>query len=122
MESPKPFREERPWGEFIEFTRNKPSTVKIIKVKPNEALSLQSHKERDEFWHIVSGTGIATKGMHAMDAGPGDEFFIPRLTNHRLEAREEPLVVLEIALGDAEETDINRVEDKYGRESAPDNP
>ncbi len=41
------YEEERPWGVFRKFTDNKPSTVKIITVKPNEELSLQSHNKRE---------------------------------------------------------------------------
>ena len=117
MEPPKPIREERPWGEYIEFTRNTPSTVKIITVKPHEALSLQWHHNRDEFWHVISGTGTITKGMETFPAKPGDQFFLPRTANHRVEADDKPFVFLEIALGDAAETDIVRLDDKYGRES-----
>jgi mannose-6-phosphate isomerase-like protein (cupin superfamily) len=40
------FQIERPWGNFRQFTKNEFSTVKIITVRPNETLSLQSHSRR----------------------------------------------------------------------------
>ncbi|MGC9605815.1 MAG: phosphomannose isomerase type II C-terminal cupin domain [Minisyncoccia bacterium] len=119
MQPPKPFHEERPWGEFTEFTRNKPSTVKLITVRPGEALSLQCHSMRDEFWRVISGEGIAEIGKVRMPAQAGGEFFIPRGTYHRLEGGASPLTVLEIALGAFDDDDIVRLEDRYGRATPP---
>lgn len=115
MESPKPYRETRPWGEFVEFTKNKPSTVKIISIQPGEALSLQHHHHRDEFWHVLSGHGTIQIGADRLPAKPGQEFFAPRETDHRMVGGREPLVVLEISFGEFDEADIVRTEDRYGR-------
>ena len=52
------YEEERPGGFFRRFTDNVVSTVKIINIKPNEELSLQSHNNREEFWHIIKGGGV----------------------------------------------------------------
>ena len=107
-----PYREERPWGDFVEFIKNSPATVKIITVKNGEQLSLQKHKNRDEFWHIIAGTGSVQIGNHAVNVKPGQDYFAPRNTNHRFTG---PLTVLEISLGEFDENDIERIEDKYGR-------
>lgn len=116
MQAPKPYREERPWGEFVEFTRNTPSTVKIITVKPGESLSLQRHHNRDEFWRVLDGAGSVTVGDQSLEASAGAEFFIPRETNHRMTAADgKSLVVLEISTGNFSDEDIERLEDKYGR-------
>ncbi len=117
MQSPKPYREERPWGEFVEFTKNASSTVKIITVKPGEALSLQRHKNRDEFWRVLSGDGFITIGEDRLPAKAGSEYFAPRGTNHRMEGGALPLQILEISFGEFDEDDIERLEDKYGRSS-----
>ncbi len=109
------YKEERPWGDFERFTLNESSTVKIITVKAGEAFSLQYHKERDEFWKILSGNGIATIGEDKKPVKAGDELFIPKNTNHRMEGVDD-VVFLEIALGEFDEDgDIFRIEDKYGR-------
>lgn len=117
MQSPKPYRVQRPWGEFVEFTRNAPSTVKLIIVNAGESLSLQTHQERDEFWRIMSGEGTIRIGDKTHPAVVGADYFIPRTIAHRISAGTSSLVVLEIAFGRADEKDIVRLEDSYGRTS-----
>jgi mannose-6-phosphate isomerase len=112
---PQPYREERPWGEFIEYTRNTPSTVKIITVNPGEALSLQHHHNRDEFWHVISGEGTLHIGDTEIVARPGENHFVTRETKHRMTGGSIPLVILEISLGEFDENDIVRLDDRYGR-------
>ena len=108
-------RDERPWGLYERFTLNEPSTVKIITVNAGQAFSLQTHAGREEFWHIISGNAKVTVGDTVTEAGAGDNFFIHKNTNHRLEALEAPCVFLEVAYGTFDEHDIIRIEDKYGR-------
>jgi len=107
--------ENRPWGNFQRFTANQPSTVKLITVNENEAFSLQYHSKRDEFWHILSGSGIVTVGADEFPAKKGDEFFIPAKTNHRARGGVGGLLFLEIGFGEYDEEDIVRLEDNYGR-------
>ena len=109
------FKIERPWGNFRQFTHNTPSTVKIITVKPNERLSLQSHKKRSEFWHVISGDGIVEIDNKKIATKEGDEHEIMISSKHRLSAGSSGITVLEIALGDFDEDDIVHYEDKYGR-------
>ncbi len=109
------YQEERPWGNFRQFTHNSPSTVKILSIKPNTSLSLQYHNNREEFWKVLSGQPVVTIGEQKIKAKAGDEFKIEKLQPHRLEAGEEDVQVLEIAYGNFEESDIIRLEDKYGR-------
>lgn len=108
------YNEERPWGSFTQFTKNTPSTVKIIFVRAGEKLSLQYHKHRSEFWKILSGKGEITIGESLFSAEKGDEFFIPKESLHRISASTD-LEILEIALGEFDEDDIVRTEDIYGR-------
>ncbi len=115
MQPPTLYHEERPWGEFVELARNTPVTVKIITVHSGEALSLQQHAKRDELWRVLSGNGTITSGTEQVPAVIGSMHFIPRSSLHRLEAGSEPLVVLEIAYGTFDDTDIIRLEDRYGR-------
>lgn len=112
----KVFQIERPWGNFRQFTLNEPSTVKILTVKPNESLSLQSHAKRTEFWHVISGSGVVEIGEIKKETIVGDEHEIPIGAKHRLSAGPEGIQVLEIAIGDFDEYgDIVHYEDKYGR-------
>ncbi len=108
-------KEFRPWGNFERFTLNEKSTVKLITVNPGEAFSLQTHVRREEFWHIISGSGTITIGNDKAAAYPGEHFAIAAGVAHRAEAGGETLVFLEIAFGEFDESDIIRLEDRYGR-------
>lgn len=108
-------KEQRPWGNFERFTLNEKTTVKIVTVNAGESISLQTHEHRDEFWRVLEGSGVIRIGEKDTDAHIGDMFFSPRHATHRVEGGPEGLVFLEIALGDFEESDIKRLEDRYGR-------
>lgn len=114
-DSLKIYQEERPWGFFRRFTENEVSTVKVIVVKPNEELSLQSHKKREEFWRVISGDGIFKVGDKKYIVEKDSEQFIPLETKHKIKAGNTGLEVLEISFGEFEEGDIIRYEDKYSR-------
>ncbi len=106
---------EKPWGEFEQFTLNEPCTIKLITMDAGQQLSLQLHHNRDEEWRVVSGAGFVVIDEEKIEAKAGDEFFIPRETKHRIGGGPEGMVVLEIALGEFDENDIERLEDDYGR-------
>lgn len=108
------YTEERPWGGFERFTLNELSTVKIITVKAGEAFSLQYHNNRAEFWKILKGEGLVTVGDETRKTTEDEEIFIPKNTNHRMQGITD-ISFLEIAMGEFDEKDIVRLEDKYGR-------
>ena len=110
-----PYEEERPWGKFSKFTENEPSTVKILTVDPGEAFSLQHHNHRSKFWVIMSGNGTVEVGDISEPIKPGRHYLIPINTKHRITAGSEAVVLLEISLGDFDEKDIVRLDDRYGR-------
>ena len=109
------FQEERPWGNFRQFTHNDLSTVKILFIKKGEAFSLQYHNKRKEFWRVLSGTPKITVGEVVVKAKKGDEFEILPKINHRIHSIYSNTEVLEISFGEFDEQDIIRLEDKYGR-------
>jgi len=109
------YEENRPWGEFRRFTSNEPSTVKIIKILPHQSLSLQTHSKRAEFWHIFDGNGKVEIDGVSSPASKGSEFFIDIGQKHRASAGDITLEILEVAFGEFDESDISRIEDKYGR-------
>ena len=109
------YTEERPWGNFERFTQNEQSTVKIITVKAGEGLSLQYHTKRAEFWKVLSGEPTITIGEKVAQAKVGDEFFVAPQEKHRIQAGNAETRILEVALGEFDENDIVRLEDKYGR-------
>lgn len=109
------YQEERPWGNFKRFINNTPSTVKIITVNPDAQLSLQSHQKRSEFWKVIKGSGIFKVGESEIGVEVGAEQFVPIEAKHQIIAGSEGMEILEIGLGDFDENDIIRYEDKYGR-------
>ncbi len=116
MSDIKPFQVDRPWGNFLQFNKNSPVTVKILNVNPNQELSLQSHEKRSEFWKVLQGSGFIEIEDTKHDVSVGDEQNIPIGVKHKLIAGPLGIQVLEIATGEfLEEGDEVRYEDKYGR-------
>ena len=110
-----PITTKRPWGSFTRFTNNEPSTVKILHVNKGEEFSLQYHTHRQEFWKILKGNPEVVVGDKKMHAKEGDEVVISPHVNHRINAPNDDVTVLEISKGQFDEDDIVRIEDKYGR-------
>lgn len=115
MDKPVSYTEARPWGSFTKFVENTPATVKLIRVNQGAVLSLQSHAMRSELWVVVAGEFWITIGDTVTRAGVGSEHWIPQAAKHRMEGIAEKNVILEVALGEFDENDIVRYEDKYGR-------
>jgi len=117
MNPPKPQRDVRPWGEELWLTREggTPSMVKVITVRPGEALSLQYHNKRSEFWVVISGDGEAEIGEERIPLHSGTTCFVPKEIKHRIFGGNSPLIFVELAYGEFDENDIVRLEDRYGR-------
>lgn len=109
----------RPWGGFIKFIDNKPSTVKIHYLKKGESFSLQSHQLRKEFWYLIDGKikvtlGKNLKNLKKKTLKEGQSVHIPKKLLHRAEGITGSKI-LEIAFGKFSENDIIRYQDEYGR-------
>lgn len=107
----------RPWGHYVVLDAGPGFLVKRLTVDPRQRLSLQHHKHRSEYWLVVSGSGVATRGIETWTLRPGDTLQIPEGAHHRLENDGDvPLVVIEVQRGaKLSEDDITRVADDYGR-------
>ncbi len=125
--SPIVSRDQRPWGTFEVLSATKlpyegeerDVVIKKIIVEPGKKLSLQSHQGRDESWLVLSGKGIAVVGDEERELAPQANVFVSRGTKHRISnTGAEQLVIIEISLGDFDESDIVRFEDDYGRAEA----
>jgi mannose-6-phosphate isomerase len=106
----------RPWGKFRAYPREKAGGIKIITVNPGASLSLQYHRRRAEFWVALDNGLEITVGEKVWRPKKDEEIYIPRGAAHRLRGvGRKPARVMEIWLGDSDESDIVRLEDKYGR-------
>jgi mannose-6-phosphate isomerase len=114
--SPQP-RSERPWGYYEVLMEDAEHKVKRIVVYPGARLSLQRHRHRDEHWLIVSGEAVLTLNTDEIDLVKGQSIDIPRGALHRVRnTGGADLVIVEVQTGDYfDESDIERLEDDYGR-------
>lgn len=107
----------RPWGKFRSFPYKRARCIKIITVNPGGLLSLQYHERRSEFWVVLDKGLEARVADRVWQPEENEEIFIPVKAPHRLRCLgQEQARVLEIWLGDSEESDVVRLEDIYGRE------
>lgn len=110
----------RPWGKFRSFPHQMARSIKIITVNPGETLSLQFHMRRSEFWIILDRGLEVTVGDKVWHPEENEELFIPTQAPHRVKCiGESPARIMEIWIGDSNESDIVRLEDKYGRLNKP---
>jgi len=110
------FVSERPWGKFQQFVSNEVVTVKIITVDPGQRLSLQTHAHRDEMWQVLDVPLDIQIDERTWAAKPGEQIWVPQGSRHRMSnSGNEPGRLLEIAFGDFDEDDIERLQDDYHR-------
>ncbi len=108
----------RPWGFYKTTFLNPYARAKIITVYPNEEISLQEHKKREEHWVVISGHGIVIIGESEKNIQPGNYIYIPKGCKHKISNTnpKKSLMISEVQLGEEfSEDDIIRYEDKYGR-------
>ena len=107
---------ERPWGRFEKFVENQAVTVKVITVDPGQRLSLQRHDHRAEMWRALDEPVTAEVDGDLTTLQAGDTVLVPQGGVHRLgNPGSRPARILEIAFGDFDEADIERLEDDYRR-------
>ena len=106
----------RPWGKSRSFPYKQAKSIKIITVNPGAALSLQYHHNRSEFWVVLDKGLEVTVGERVWQPEEGEEIYVPRKSPHRLRGLgKERARIMEIWLGDSDESDIVRLEDDFGR-------
>lgn len=107
---------ERPWGRFQQFSLNEPTTVKVITVEPGQRLSLQRHRHRGELWQVLDGDLEITLDERTWTAACGELVWVPVGATHRLANHSgKDSRILEVAFGDFDEDDIERLQDDYSR-------
>jgi len=109
--------ETRPWGNFHIIAKGNGYQIKEININPGKKQSLQRHKNRSEYWQIISGEGMVYLEDSKCKLEKADNIFIPQGDLHRLEnIGKQILTLIEIQIGDQiSEDDIERLEDDFGR-------
>jgi mannose-1-phosphate guanylyltransferase/mannose-6-phosphate isomerase len=105
----------RPWGEYKVLGEN-PVCVKLITVKANSRLSLQTHKMRDEVWLALQPGLYAHVDGDVLPMNVMQRILVKRGVEHRIEnPTKKPIQLIELMYGEYDEDDIIRLEDDYGR-------
>jgi mannose-6-phosphate isomerase-like protein (cupin superfamily) len=108
--------EKRPWGRFERFTLNEQCTVKLVYLDGDKRLSLQYHNNRSEFWKVIKGPIKVQLGNDTKTLQTGESITIPKKMTHRLIGAGTDGIILEISMGEFDESDIVRLEDDYKRQ------
>ena len=82
-----------------------------------KSISLQRHKHRSEHWVVIKGQASVTKGSDSLTLSANESIYIEKEEIHRLENKsDDNLEIIEVQSGTTLlESDIERLEDKYGR-------
>ena len=110
-----------PWGSWEVLDDGPKYKVKKLTILPKQMTSLQYHTKRKEIMTVVLGVGILTYGTtngpatKRIRAGADLILISPREIHRLHNDGDEPLVIIEVQLGECDETDIVRSADMYGR-------
>lgn len=106
-----------PWGEHCVLWESDKVVYKLLVINPHCRTSLQKHEHRTETWRVLSGVGVHTgKTGTVAKLIIGTTIEIAQGEYHRIQALDEPLVILETWRGeDLREDDIVRLHDDYKR-------
>jgi mannose-6-phosphate isomerase-like protein (cupin superfamily) len=102
----------KPWGEESILHITDKTKLKYISVKKDEALSLQYHEKKREFIVCISGEVLIQVENDVFKCKENDNFFVDVNKKHRIVAITD-VEIVELSVGD--DSDIIRIEDKYGR-------
>jgi mannose-6-phosphate isomerase-like protein (cupin superfamily) len=110
-------RDDRPWGHWEILAVGHHYAVKRILVLPCARLSLQRHAHRAEHWIVIAGHGMVTRGDRVFRFAAGEHVVIGLGDAHRIEnPGTEDLLFIEVQYGKhLDESDIERLQDDYGR-------
>ena len=116
LENWKKPRTERPWGYYRVLHEVPGMKVKELTVNPGQALSMQRHQNRSEYWIVSEGRCVVNSMMPngyllpSRELSTHSEIEIPKKEWHQLlNPYNEPCRVVEIQYGErCEEEDIER--------------
>lgn len=101
---------ERPWGYYRVLYEVSGTKVKELTILPGKSLSMQRHKNRNEFWHVAEGRCVVELEDTRIERNLHQSKFIAQEQWHRLtNPYTEPCRIVEIQYGiSCDEGDIER--------------
>ena len=110
---------DKPWGHEEIWAHTDRYVGKVIVVEPGKRLSLQFHEKKEESIRVLAGTLRlhleGDDGVLALhDLGPGESRLIPTGRQHRFEALDTRVELVEVSTPEID--DVVRIEDDFGRE------
>ncbi len=110
-------QQKKVWGEYFDLFKDSQVKVKELIIDPNQGMSFQRHKKRDEFWLVSAGS---CKVYYSKDKPENKEefflekydyFFVKEGEWHQIINESEiPCHIIEIQYGEeTEEDDIERL-------------
>lgn len=109
----RPMYEVRHWGSYrvlnyMSHSDGRKSLTKHLRIDAGKSLSYQRHKNRDEIWTIIEGTGDLLIDGHVRNVRCGDVAYIEKGSMHSIRAAVE-LHLIEVQIGaELTEEDIER--------------
>lgn len=109
----RPMYEERQWGSYrvlnyMSHSGGRKSLTKYLRINAGQSLSYQLHRNRDEIWTIIEGTGDLLVDGHVRNVRCGDVAYIGKGSKHSMRAAME-LHMIEVQIGtELTEDDIER--------------
>ena len=113
----------KPWGEEIKWAHTAHYVGKILRVNPDQRLSIQFHREKVETMYVLNGFGVMNLYSMDEDGEPnltsvkhlskGTTIHIPPKQIHSLAAGPRGLEVIEVSTNHL--NDLVRIKDTYGR-------
>jgi len=109
-------RVERPWGWYEDLLEGPGYKLKRLLIRKGQRLSLQRHRHRSENWTVAAGAGELFCDGVWHQASAGSNLHIPCGALHRARGGSADLLIIEVQHGTRlEESDIERLEDDFGR-------
>ena len=107
----------KPWGHELIVAHTTDYVGKILHIEPNEALSLQMHRVKDETFYVFRGEiELQVEEGGALIGRPlreGEAYHVAPGTRHRMVAGPSGCDLFEVSTPHLD--DVVRLEDRYGR-------
>lgn len=89
----------RNWGYFITLLILRYLKIKLLVLKKDKAIHLQSHQYRSELWFVLKGKGTARIKDTQEHIHFGSIIYVPKKALHKLQCMSSRFYILELQWG-----------------------